>query len=397
VTRRRRGQAAQTLRDGWPPVPASSGWRAPTAGRYDGSAFYGSEGRLKGVEVYLAGNIASADLSNHEIAHQWGHDFDRGRIMGLARAGHAPESHTPLLFPRETMIGAVLDADRHVRQSADDAFEIARTGHPIRFHPLELYAMGLLAPDEVPEMVVFEDQAQFPTQPLPGTALAGGARRVSINDIMAAHGPRKGSVPAEWRLAVVLVSRGGLASQAEMDCWTFVAARLEDPARSGTPSYDGFVSFDAATDGRVDLHTRIVPKMLPAIELAVEVDAPRFGPRDCRAVEFDEAVPSVFTVREEVRVEGRVAASDRDDVDQVLLRYRKCGGTSAQSVRISDRLSTSGRFTPRVLFREGEEGLCSVEVFLFWPGAPPQYARCTLTPVRVVAAAAPQRSQPTDR
>jgi hypothetical protein len=292
------------------------------------------------------------------------------------------------------MIGAVLDGDRHVRQVADDAFEIARSGHPIRFHPLELYAMGLLTPDEVPELTVFEDQAQFPARPQPGTALTGSARRVSINDIMAAHGPRKGPVPAEWRLAVVLVSRGGLASQAEMDYWNFVAARLEDPARSGTPSHDGYVSFDAATDWRVDLHTRIVPKALPAIEQAFEVDAPRFGQRDCRAVEFEEAVPSVFTVRQEVRVEGRVTATDRDDFHQILLRYWKYGETSTQSVRFYDPLSASGRFTPRVLFREGEEGLYLMEVFLFWPGAPPQYARCTLTPVRVVAAAAQPRSGP---
>ena len=57
---------------------------------------YGSAGTLQGIEVYTASNSARYEDTNHEMAHQWGSDFDWTRISGIARAGHQPAAHAPL-------------------------------------------------------------------------------------------------------------------------------------------------------------------------------------------------------------------------------------------------------------------------------------------------------------
>lgn len=82
-----------------------------------------------------------------------------------------------------------------------------------------------------------------------------------------------------------------------------------------------------------------------------------------------------------MRVEGRTGATDQR-LASMLLRFWKVGG-SADAVPVYDSVSASGSFTPRVLFREGEAGAYYAQLFFFWPGAPPQYRRCTLSPVIV--------------
>lgn len=357
---------------------------------FDETSRYGSRGRLQGVQVFLGPWFATARTTNHEFAHQWGHYFAWDRIMALARAGWEPDVHTPLVAPAETYIGALLRGTRRVGTAADGGFRIERVPAPVRHHPLELYAMGLLAPEDVPEVIVFEDQAQLGpglVTPAEGTPISGPFRRITVNDLLAAHGPRSGPVPGEWRRALVLVSRDGLASPEEMDYWNFFAARLEDPHRTGVASYEGYVSIERSTDGRVDLQARLVPAVHPPVEQVHDVDFPPFGVRDCPDVVFEQPVPSHYVVREAVSLAARVLVRDRD-YSQALLRFWKAGGTSDDAVSFWEPVSPSGSLTPRLVFREGEEGLYRLELFLFWPDAEPQHPRCSLTVVTVEAPAA---------
>lgn len=80
----------------------------------DNSANYGSNGRLFAVEFYTGARATRNSTTVHELAHQWGHHFDWGRIAGLNRAGHQTSAHTPLLYSDETLIGAVLEGNREV-------------------------------------------------------------------------------------------------------------------------------------------------------------------------------------------------------------------------------------------------------------------------------------------
>src|SRR6266542_3039564 len=126
----------------------------------DESASYGSAGVLQGVEVYTGTTAARYAETNHEMAHQWGSTFDWSRIAGIAPGGHEPSAHAPLWTGGETLLGAVLSATRRVHNSGD-GYDIERTPSPVRFHPIDLYAMGVLNESQVPDFEVFVDQNQF--------------------------------------------------------------------------------------------------------------------------------------------------------------------------------------------------------------------------------------------
>jgi hypothetical protein len=351
---------------------------------FDDSSTYGSGGRLHAIEVYAYDGLTDHSTSNHEISHQWGHYFDWERL-GVVRSGTQPLSHAPLVYPGETLLESVLNGERRIRHRGDAEYDIERTPPPIRQHPIELYAMGLLSVQDLPPFVLFDQQDQLQEYGLfapPGTRLSGPVRQVTANDLLGLHGPRRGPVPQVWRRATILVSRDRLASPEEMSYWNFVAHRLEDPGRSGVMSYDGHQSFDAATGWLVDLQTDIEPRSAPAIPAEGDVDAPLFGRRDCPGIEFAIGLPSRFTVRQEVRIEGRITATDQR-FDHLTLRFWKYGGTTNSSVRFDEPLGASGNFALRTMFREGEEGSFMAELFLFWPDSGSQFARCTLTPVIV--------------
>jgi hypothetical protein len=349
---------------------------------FDDSASYGSTGRLRSVETFNGPWLATNAVSSHEIEHQWGHYFDWDRL-GVTRTDEQATAHAPLLSAGETFLGLALEPTRRVRQVAEEVWSVERTASPARQHPLELYAMGLVPAEQVPEVRVFEGQEQLAvhgTEPAPGTPVTGPARRFTVNDLLALHGSRSGPVPTVWRRATIVVSRDQLISPEEMSYWNFHAARLEDPQRTGVLSYDGVPGFDESTYGRVDLQTDITPRSAAKLAQGADVSTPRFGTRDCRDVEFAIAPPSAYRIREEVRLEGRVTASD-ERFDNMLVRFWKYGGDSAAALRFYDSVSASGSFSPRVMFREGEEGTYLMEVFLFWPDSGSQWPRCTLTPV----------------
>lgn len=356
--------------------------------RYDASSDYGSAGTLQGVEIYGGPQFTAHRLSNHEMTHQWGHYLDLTGLAGVAGKGHEPESHTPLTLGA-TQLGAVLNATREVVRTSgsSSAFEIARTSFPILHHPLEMYVMGKLAAEALGTQLIFDDQGQFdPTEaatPDVGAKLKGGVKEVTVGAILGKHGRRDGPSPSVIRRATVLVSRDALASQAEMDYWNFYAQRLADPNRTGVPSYDGYVSFDRATRNTVDLQTGIAPKAGGPAGAAVEVTTPRFGKKDWRGVEFTDTVPSRFVAGQRVTLAGRVTATDRNDFNNVLIRFWKYGGTSDNALLLWGTVTRSGSFTVDVDFTAAQRGLYLMEAFLFWPSSGSQFPRGLVTPILV--------------
>jgi hypothetical protein len=367
----------------------------------DQSHRYGSAGRLQSVEFYSQGQFATNEQSSHEIAHQWGDGFDWRQLAGIAEAGWHPSSHTPLLYRGETLLGSVLAGSRRVGRSdkalpSDADYAVERTSSPMRFHPLQLYRMGHLPVDDVPDVWVFVDQDQLSGQngrtPSEGTSISGQTNRVTIQGIVAHHGSRRGPSPTVWRRATVVVSQDGLLSQSEMDYWNFFAQRLEDPSQSGVVSFDGYPSFDELTDYRVDLQTDIVPAR-PATtahdnELvqplaSPAIDSPAFGQRDWPGVEFDAPVPSHYHADTTVRLSGRITADAPDATDSILVRFWKSGGESQDALRFWGDVNADGRFTVDVDPTSLQEGSYSVGVFLFWQDSGAQYPRGILSPAIV--------------
>jgi hypothetical protein len=346
----------------------------------DDTAEYGSAGVLQGIEVYSAADAAHYAETNHEMAHQWGSAFDWSAIAGVARAGHEPSMHAPLWTGGETLLGGVLAGTRRV-VAGNGGYSIARTPSPVRFHPLDLYAMGALREAEVPDFGVFTDQSQIATMtPAVGTLIGGAIQRVRIGDVVRRHGPREGPAARNWRRATILVSRDRLASQAEMDFWNFFAQRLSDRSGRGLPASDGQVPFHVATNEAVTLSTSIVPRTGAALAQTLDTDAPAFGPLDWRGVEFTAPVPGRIASGTAVDLQGRVTATDPVDFDRISITFWRDG---EEPLVFAGAVNRVGDFTVPVRFPAGATGRFVMSVYLFWPESGPQYPRASMTSILV--------------
>jgi len=354
---------------------------------FDDSLSYGSQShRLRSVELFTSFFLTKHVTSTHEISHQWGSYIDWTRLTGLSRAGHQPTSHDPLWTGGETMVGSVLTPYRRVRRGAS-GWEIELTPAPARIHPYSLYAMGYLPKEQVPEITLFDQQGQFvattSSSPAVGTAVAGTTRTATIFNVIGMLGERSGPVDAEWNRATVIVSQDHLLSPREMDYWTFAVRRLEDPTGAGVVGYDGVGSLEVASGNRLDLRTDIRPLSAAALSETFEVDYPTLGRRDWRDVVFDTDVPTHYRIGQRVQWSGVVSARDRSDINQILIRLWKRGGTTADAIRASASVSSRSSFIAETQFQTNQAGTYLMEVFLYWPGSGAQFSRAALSPIVV--------------
>ena len=278
---------------------------------FDNTSALGSAGALRSVHRMRSDRFSHAQTVTHETVHQWSDHWDWSALTGgVEFFGHEPSSHTPLLWPGEMHMGAVLDFTRRVAAAEDGTFVIERTPGAAVIHPATQYRMGLIGAEDVPEMFVFENQGQFnkngTARPDPGTVIEGGHRRVHISDIIARHGRRRGPVEQEWRRAAVVVSRNGLLSGEEMSFWNFFTARLA--ATGGITTFDGMASFFEATGGRMRLLTDVTPKLREKIvnDPPLRVSHVPIDPGEFRNVQLDGPVRASFAVGESVTIAGGV-------------------------------------------------------------------------------------------
>jgi hypothetical protein len=355
------------------------------ASQFDNSASFGSARRLQSVELYVGAGLTYPSTTSHELAHQWGSYLDWGRLAGVTPSGW-PGSHDPLWTQGETLIGSVLSASRRV-EPADAGWQVGLTPAPAKLHPYTLYAMGLLPRDAVPAVDVFQQQGQFSTTttstPELGTPIAGAARNVTIFNVVGMYGERTGPVPSVWQRATIVVSRDRLLSQREMDYWTFFAARSEDPQDTGIVGYDGVGSFESATSGAVDVRADIRPLRAPQIVEPFDVDYRAFDRDDVRSLKFDSAIPSRFEAGRSYTFSGTVSASDRNDIDEILIRLWKYGGTTNDAIRMYGSVSGGSKFRVDHRFDDLERGVYLMQIYLFWPGSGSQYSRTSLSPIRI--------------
>ena len=340
---------------------------------------------LRSVQLLSAGFLAQRRAVLHQLAHHWGDMSGLADIAGVVSAGFDPETHTPLVHPGATMVGAVLDGTREIRRfsiDAGDVFRVAASVPPVLFHPLQLYRMGFLGPAQIPDTTVFERQGQFDpirvTAPVVGTEVVGPHVTIGINDIMAALGPREGPVFSEWNQAFVVVS-DELVSQREMDYFNFYAKRAEAP--TGTRSYDGFGSFREATGGRASMRTRIEPRD-PMAHLAISEnldvrDVP-FGAGDWRGVILDDPLPSRLRRGSSLTLSGRIDSKILPDNYQFfVLRVSRYGDPAAAS-KWTQSSVTGGRFAATL--RIGSlPGAYAIDAFVFADAKTPPITTSAVT------------------
>ena len=280
---------------------------------YDDSASYGSGGRLRAVEMYT-GSAGNVYLAIHETVHQWVDFWDWSALADGAEM--RDRSHTPLLYPGTTFAGILgsFGVWGHIVERGG-SFVFERTQRQARrLHPLTLYRMGLIKPEAVPEVFVFENQRQHPFF---GDTIEGGYRRVRINDIIALHGPRSGPVDSTWHRATVVVSRGRLLSYEEMSYWNFFAARLE--ALGDVP---GETTFYEATGGLARLYTDVTPATAPKIQNTPALSAALpIDPNEFPGVILDAPVPPFLAIGEPVVVAGVLTSTELDDFTGACVQF----------------------------------------------------------------------------
>ena len=330
--------------------------------------------------------LAVTSTSTHQIGHQWVDYWNWSAVSGdVERAGHQPEAHTPLLYPGEVYSGAVLRMTRRVAAVDDGAaYAIERTPSPVLLHPTTLYRMGLIGPEAVPDLLVFEQQGQFDEKnavtPEVGTSIDGGVRAVHINDFMAEHGVRTGPVDQTWSRVTVVVSRDGLLSADEMSYWNLFAAR--HAATEGVTSWHGAPSFFEATGGRVPLRTDVTPVSHAKIAADFEVSHLSIDPREFWGVRLDEPVPAAIASGETVTIAGTVTATDRDFY-LACVRWVRYRATADNQIFECGTIS-GDRFWVPYTFRDADAGNYALAVFLFFPDSGLQHARSSVSGIEVV-------------
>ena len=336
---------------------------------FDETEAYGSAGVLRSVELYPNVSFASNGSSTHAISHQWVDYWDwSGLAGGIERTGRDSDHHTPLLHPGEVYAGAVLDVTRRVAAvDGGTSYAVERTPAPALLHPTTRYRMGLIGADAVPELLVFENQAQFgethSAAPAAGTEIEGGLRRVHINDVLARHGTRSGPVDDTWSRVTVVVSRDGLLSAEEMSYWNFFAAR--HAATGGITTWEGVPSFFEATGGVVPLRTDVTPLQADKVVGSVETRDMPIDSGEFRGVQLDAPVPARIAVGQSVTIAGTVTTNERDDFTVACAGWKFPGVVSAQVFECDS--ITGNRFSIPYTFVAADAGHHTLQIFLFYP------------------------------
>jgi subtilase family serine protease len=196
-------------------------------GQFDSSLFWGSE-RIQG---YIDGSVLSGflhqdgtldvtwveQLLNHEIGHRWlAHPtfLDQGSLSEdlIGQDG----SHWSFLLDSQAsyMYGS------EWTDNGDGTF--TATAHRERYSELDLYLMGVLPPEEVSPFTLLVNPDIDPNQiPQPGATIVATPRTITIDDVIAAEGPRSPSAEEtvhEFRVAMIyLVDPATPVSSADLE------------------------------------------------------------------------------------------------------------------------------------------------------------------------------------
>lgn len=185
---------------------------------FDDSSLFGSNGKLQGM--IDMGNILTLNanpfdpefeetlsLLAHEQMHRWGAYVrfmdQEGRISSALLGKDV--SHWSFLLDSD---GSVLYGNEWL-DNGDGTFSSIETRRSLS--PLDLYLMGMYDASEVPPLLLIENTAVDPTMlPMADVTITGGARIVTIDDIIAAEGiriPDSAVAPKRFKTAFILITR----------------------------------------------------------------------------------------------------------------------------------------------------------------------------------------------
>ncbi len=223
--------------------------------RADYTAEYGSQGRL------LAMTYSGFELLNHEIGHTWSAFL--GTEQGISDGAH---------WVGNTDISGVMSEGY---ETSDGLYFFTPNGDGTfkadwaegLFAPLELYLMGLIHPDEVPDVHILHDPDLTNLE----RVTAQSVETHTIEEIAAAAGgsrlPAYPDAPTNFNLAILLLSDAKF-SPAEFAFFSFLSQQY-----SAQQSVGAMVNFFTATGGRGTINTRLADWGIPNIQATFETGA----------------------------------------------------------------------------------------------------------------------------
>ncbi len=228
----------------------------------DQSAPFGGTGRLRGLLVFPLD--ASFDGADHAMIHETGHawiNFATDQTLGAGRP-HWPPSTMALGVMGMSIPGSGAGGEFPWSMTwlGNGTARVQSATPTDHFTPLDLYLMGVLSPDSVPDVTVLAPSVD----PL---GLANGdivaASTYTMQDYIAAMGtrtPTSATAPCAFSVLCLVASYGRLLTGAEMAFFEAACGRAETttPLPTSIGLANGMSSgFFLATGGRATLTTRL--------------------------------------------------------------------------------------------------------------------------------------------
>lgn len=252
------------------------------------------------MSLYGSNVIPVFGLWKHEIGHNWNFYYDLPRLVGWDAPYDGAHSRGPLAEDPGLLCGSAYPV-----RKVDGKWRTVwiRDRHP--FHPLELFAMGLLEPSEVPETIVFKRQNQRDFHP--DLRIRGPRRSFAIEELIEEYGMPKGAGKKVWRVAPVIVS-AKLLPRKLLSRINFFMRRIEDPEGEAPGS------FDRSTGGRMDLKTSIETGDRRRARPPRKVTFPPIGKNEIPGITLSKSVPTCIEVGDELVVEGSTDSGEIPDL-----------------------------------------------------------------------------------
>jgi hypothetical protein len=230
---------------------------------------FGSAARLQGILhfPYEATFDPAATSFLHQLAHRW-MNYSNLTSLRVLRP-HWPISTLAYgITGTENPVSGEAEIFRwQLTANPNGSYAVRATAAPLTFNDFELYLMGLLPADSVGGHVTFLNQNQR-SQLRDGGTLSGATDTITVADWVARDGARAPAWPAAqdtFRMATVVLSRGGLLSREELAFYNNLAQRGEAEVQVTTMNFTTrlpTLPFAPATGGRGKLITRLRPDPL---------------------------------------------------------------------------------------------------------------------------------------
>jgi hypothetical protein len=257
------------------------------------TARFGSAGRLKSIVYHSFGDVS---VATHEMGHTWG--LFLGESLGLVDTTYGGH------WNASSDIGGVMGAYYsdgagnygHFSYNGDETWSWISNFEKSPFSPLELYAMGMIPPEEVPPVHILQSPnlanltritaASYTTLTIDQIAAAeGGARIPSVKDSQ-----------KDFNVAFI-VTQDAAYNAAAYAYFSLMSYHLMSKEPFNKQTY--FASFYWSTGGRGTLNSRLPvdvadPAVLPEMT-APSTSATLELTRTAGATEPKEEPPSAYT------------------------------------------------------------------------------------------------------